>query len=62
MTRRESLKQAAGSFLILPASLARGYGANEKLDIGVIGLAGMGALDAKALTEQGDALHSNQLR
>ena len=37
MTRRESLKRAA-TFMILPAGLASGYAANEKLNIGVIGL------------------------
>ena len=45
MTRRESLQKAA-AFLILPAGLARGYAANEKFDVGVIGLAGMGVKDA----------------
>src|SRR5450759_5865418 len=49
MTRREALKTAAGPFLILPAGLARGYAANEKLNVGVIGLAGMGRADAEAL-------------
>ena len=38
MTRREALKTAAGTFMILPAGLARGYAANEKLNVGVIGL------------------------
>ncbi len=53
ITRRETL-QTAASFMILPAGLARGYAANQRLDIGVIGLSGMGALDAKALNEQGE--------
>jgi hypothetical protein len=54
MTRRESLKKAAGAFMILPAGLARGYAANEKLNLGVIGLAGMGAIDAKTLNDLGE--------
>ena len=41
MTRRKILQKAAGTFMILPAGLARGYAANEKLNVGVIGLAGM---------------------
>ena len=45
ITRRESLKAAAGAFMILPSGLARGYAANEKINIGMIGLAGMGAID-----------------
>jgi hypothetical protein len=32
MTRREVLKTAARSVMILPAGLARGYAANEKLN------------------------------
>ncbi len=40
MTRRDSLKHTAAAFLILPAGLARGYAANDKLNIGVIGLNG----------------------
>ena len=47
-TRRQALKKAAASFMILPAGLARGYAANEKLNVGVIGLTGMGALDSVA--------------
>ena len=54
ITRRESLRQAAGSFLILPAGLARGYAANSKLNIGVIGLAGMGAIDARTFAQLGE--------
>jgi hypothetical protein len=53
LTRRESLKRAA-TFMILPAGLARGYAANQKLDIGVIGLAGMGRVDAKTFTDLGE--------
>jgi hypothetical protein len=54
MTRRESLKKAAGAFMILPAGLARGYTANEKLNLGIIGLAGMGAIDARTLNGLGE--------
>ncbi len=52
ITRRESLK-AAAAFTILPAGLARSYAANEKLNLGIIGLAGQGARDARALVEAG---------
>ena len=52
MTRRESLKTAA-AFMILPAGLARGYAANEKLNLGIIGLAGQGERDAQALKGMG---------
>ena len=50
ITRRETLKTAA--FMILPAGLARGYAANEKLNIGVIGLR-QGRLDARLLDGAG---------
>jgi len=50
MTRRASLK----AFMILPAGLARGYAANQKLNIGIIGLAGQGARDAKAFSAAGE--------
>lgn len=53
ITRRDSLKKAAGAFMILPAGLARGYAANEKLNIGVIGLAGIGGVDAKTFSDLG---------
>lgn len=39
-------------FTILPAGLARGYAANEKLNIGVIGL-NRGRSDTKALSDIG---------
>ena len=52
ITRRQSLKTTA-AFMMLPAGLARGYAANEKLDIGIIGLAGQGERDAQALTAMG---------
>jgi predicted dehydrogenase len=53
ITRRESLK-ATAAFMILPAGLARGYAANEKLNLGIIGLAGMGGVDAKTFAALGD--------
>lgn len=53
ITRRESLKRAS-TFMILPAGLARGYAANEKLNIGIIGLAGQGERDAKAFIKAGE--------
>jgi predicted dehydrogenase len=52
-TRRESFKTAA-AFMILPAGLARGYAANQKLNIGVIGLSGMGGVDAKTFRDLGE--------
>jgi predicted dehydrogenase len=39
--------------LILPAGLARGYAANERPNIGIIGLAGQGIRDARALEAGG---------
>jgi len=53
LTRRQSLK-AAASFMILPAGLARGYAANEKLNLGIIGLTGMGGVDAKTFSGLGE--------
>ncbi|HUA62736.1 MAG TPA: Gfo/Idh/MocA family oxidoreductase [Verrucomicrobiae bacterium] len=53
VTRRQSLK-AAASFLILPAGLARGYAANEKLNLGIVGLTGMGGVDAKTFSGLGE--------
>ncbi|MCL6543749.1 MAG: Gfo/Idh/MocA family oxidoreductase [Bryobacteraceae bacterium] len=54
ITRRQALQRSAGAFLILPSGLARGYAANNKLDIGVIGLAGMGGVDASTLHKLGE--------
>ena len=54
MTRRESLKRVAGAFMILPSGLARGYAANQKLDLGIIGLSGQGQRDAQELLKQGE--------
>jgi hypothetical protein len=53
-TRRDCLKVAAASagLMILPSGLARGYAANEKLNIGAVGC-GIGAHNAKKLAELG---------
>ena len=51
VTRREALKTAT-AFTILPAGLARGYAANETVNIGVIGL-NRGRSDARALAAIG---------
>ncbi len=40
--------------MILPAGLARGYAANQKLNIGMIGLAGMGGVDVKTFNSLGE--------
>ncbi len=52
LSRRQALKTAA-TFMILPSGLARGYAANEKLNIGIIGLAGQGQRDAQAFLKAG---------
>src|ERR1043166_9056630 len=52
-TRRQTL-QTAAAFMILPAGLVRGYAANEKLNLGIIGLAGMGGVDAKTFNGLGE--------
>ncbi|MCC6861644.1 MAG: Gfo/Idh/MocA family oxidoreductase [Bryobacterales bacterium] len=52
LSRRRCLKAAV--FTILPGGLARGYQANEKLSLGVIGLAGMGSVDARELAKLGE--------
>jgi predicted dehydrogenase len=54
LSRREWAKNTAKSFLILPAGLVRGYAANQKLKIGMVGLAGMGRVDAKTFNELGE--------
>lgn len=56
ITRRDCLKLAAaatGTLTILPAGLVRGYQANEKVDIGVVG-AGIGSHNANRLAEIGE--------
>ncbi|MCC6585276.1 MAG: Gfo/Idh/MocA family oxidoreductase [Bryobacterales bacterium] len=52
-TRRDSLK-TMGTFLILPSGLAKGYSANAKLNIGIIGITGIGRSNAKALSALGE--------
>ena len=49
MTRREAIRSTA--FTIIPAQLVRGYQANSKLDIGVIGIGGVGGSNARRLAE-----------
>ena len=53
LSRRQTLKTAA-TFMILPDGLARGYAANEKLNMGIIGLAGMGGVDAETFAGLGE--------
>jgi predicted dehydrogenase len=53
LTRRQAL-QTAAAFTILPAGLARGYTANQKMNIGVIGLTGMGGVDARTFNKLGE--------
>src|ERR1700693_2540330 len=53
ITTRQYLKEHA-TFMSLPAGLARGYAANDKLNIGVIGLTGMGGVDAKTFNGLGE--------
>ena len=53
MTRRQAL-QTAAAFTILPAGLARGYTVNQKMNIGVIGLTGMGGVDARTFDKLGE--------
>ncbi len=52
MTRRKALKKAAAGLTILPAGLARGYTANEKLNIGVIGVHRRGAANMAAVASE----------
>jgi predicted dehydrogenase len=52
MTRRDAIRSAA--FTIIPAHLVRGYQANSKLDIGIIGIGGVGAGNARRLAELGE--------
>jgi predicted dehydrogenase len=52
-TRRDCLARAAAPFLILPARLTRSYAANSTPAVGIIGLAGQGARDARALVAGG---------
>ena len=52
LSRRQALR--AAGITILPAGLARGYTANEKLNLGIIGLTGMGGVDAKTFSGLGE--------
>jgi predicted dehydrogenase len=54
ISRRECVKDIAGTFMILASGSARAYAANEKLNIGVIGVSGMGAIDARTLSKLGE--------
>ncbi len=53
ITRRSYLKStaaAAAGLTILPAGLARGYAANEKINIGIIGAGGRGGSNLKGVS------------
>ncbi len=54
VTRRTCLKSAAaaGSFLLLPGGLARGYAANEAVSVGVIATGGQGGGNLNAVAGQ----------
>lgn len=52
ITRRQSIK-AASAFMILPAGLARGYSANGKLNLGIIGISGIGGVNARTFKALG---------
>ncbi|MBI5084894.1 MAG: Gfo/Idh/MocA family oxidoreductase [Acidobacteria bacterium] len=47
MTRRET-------FMIVPAGLVRGYAANQKLSLGIIGVAGIGGVNARTFKALGE--------
>ena len=51
ITRRTCLKSAAAAaaFTVLPSGLARGYAANEKLNIGIIGAGGRGGANTNGV-------------
>src|SRR3974377_1883199 len=53
ISRRQALHRAA-PFTILPAGLARGFAANGKLNLGIIGLTGMGGVDARTFNKLGE--------
>ncbi len=56
MTRRECLKSsaaAAAALTIVPGGLARGYTANEKVNVGMIGSGGRGGANLKGVAGQG---------
>ncbi|MHC4178828.1 MAG: Gfo/Idh/MocA family protein [Planctomycetota bacterium] len=57
ITRRSYLKStaaAAGALTILPAGLARGFAANEKVNVGVIGSGGRGGANLRGVADQKD--------
>ena len=53
MTRRDLVRTTA-AFSIIPARLVRGYQANQKVNVGVIGVGGVGAGNTKRLAEMGE--------
>ncbi len=56
VTRREYLLRsvtAAGAVTILPAGLAHGYRANQKVNVGIIGAGGQGAANTHRIAEEG---------
>src|SRR5437763_5562475 len=53
LSRRQALRRAA-AITILPAGLARGFTANERLNLGIIGLTGMGGVDARTFAGLGE--------
>ena len=60
ITRREYLKStaaAAGALTILPAGLARGYAANEKVNVGIIGSGGRGGANLGGVAAQKEAVN-----
>lgn len=60
ITRRSYLKSTAataGALTILPAGLARGYAANEKVNVGIIGSGGRGGANLHGVAAQKDAVN-----
>lgn len=56
ITRRECLKSsaaAAAALTVIPAGLARGYAANEKVNVGIIGSGGRGGANLKGVADLG---------
>ena len=55
ITRREYLAStvaAAAAFTVLPGGLARGYSANEKVNLGIIGSGGRGSANLKGVSSE----------
>src|SRR5688572_6682653 len=44
---------ALGTFFVLPSGVVRGYAANEKVNVGIIGAGGQGALNRRDLARDG---------